>query len=110
MIFGFTPFYVSGIDQKGLFKRIVRGKWSIPNEHNKVTRSAIEFIWGLLQRRPSERLGCLAGGYRDIKRHAWFQEVNFGKLIKKQIQVRLSMILPFFLLQLFSKIPSSTTI
>ncbi|KAL7517982.1 hypothetical protein ACHAWX_002850 [Stephanocyclus meneghinianus] len=86
MIFGFTPFYVSGIDQKGLFKRIVRGKWSIPNEHNKVTRSAIEFIWGLLQRRPSERLGCLAGGYRDIKRHAWFQEVNFGKLIKKQIQ------------------------
>jgi serum/glucocorticoid-regulated kinase 2 len=86
MLFGFTPFYVSGIDQKGLFKRIVRGKWSIPKEHNKVNRSAIEFVWGLLQRRPAERLGCLAGGYRDIKKHAWLQEVNFGKLLKKQIQ------------------------
>eukprot|EP01082_Thalassiosira_pseudonana_P008397 g7601.t1 g7601 contig24:1019328-1022422(+) len=86
MLFGTTPFYIRGIDQKGLFKRIVRGKWNIPKEHNKVNRSAIEFIWGLLQRRPAERLGCLAGGYREIKKHAWLQEVNFGKLIKKQIQ------------------------
>jgi len=86
MLFGTTPFYVRGIDQKGLFKRIVRGKWNIPRDHNKVNRSAIEFIWGMLQRRPAERLGCLAGGYRDIKNHTWLQEVNFGKLIKKQIQ------------------------
>lgn len=86
MLFGTTPFYARGIDQKGLFKRIVRGKWNIPKEHNRVNRSAIEFIWGMLQRRPAERLGCLAGGYRDIKNHAWLQEVNFGKLIKKKIQ------------------------
>ena len=86
MLFGTTPFYARGIDQKGLFKRIVRGKWNIPKEHNKTTRAAIEFIWGMLQRRPTERLGCLAGGYRDIKNHAWLQEVNFGKLIKKKIQ------------------------
>lgn len=86
MLFGTTPFYARGIDQKGLFKRIVRGKWNIPKEHNRVNRSAIEFIWGMLQRRPAERLGCLAGGYRDIKNHVWLQEVNFGKLIKKKIQ------------------------
>mmetsp|Transcript_13552 Transcript_13552/g.32822 ORF Transcript_13552/g.32822 Transcript_13552/m.32822 type:complete len:974 (+) Transcript_13552:235-3156(+) len=86
MLFGTTPFYARGIDQKGLFKRIVRGKWNIPKEHNRVNRSAIEFIWGVLQRRPAERLGCLAGGYRDIKNHVWLQEVNFGKLIKKKIQ------------------------
>jgi len=86
MLFGTTPFYARGIDQKGLFKRIVRGKWNIPKEHNSVNRSAIEFIWGMLQRRPAERLGCLAGGYRDIKNHVWLQEVNFGKLIKKKIQ------------------------
>ena len=81
MLFGTTPFYARGIDQKGLFKRIVRGKWNIPKEHNRVNRSAIEFIWGVLQRRPAERLGCLAGGYRDIKNHVWLQEVNFGKLV-----------------------------
>jgi serine/threonine protein kinase len=85
MLFGTTPFYAPGIDQKGLFKAIVRGKWNIPKEHNKVSRSAIEFIWGMLQRRSPERLGCLAGGYRDIKNHAWLKEVNFGKLIKKKI-------------------------
>jgi len=86
MLFGLTPFYEPGIDQKSLFKRIACGKWNIPKDHNKVDRSAIEFIWGVLQRRPAERLGCLAGGYRDVKNHAWFQEVNFGKLIKKKIQ------------------------
>jgi len=86
MLFGTTPFYARGIDQKGLFKRIVRGKWNIPKEHNRVNRSAIEFIWGMLQRRPAERLGCLAGGYRDIKNHDWLREVNFGKLIQKKIQ------------------------
>ena len=85
MLFGLTPFYEPGIDQKSLFKRIARGKWNIPKDHNKVDRSAIEFIWGVLQRRPAERLGCLAGGYRDVKNHAWFLEVNFGKLIKKKI-------------------------
>jgi len=86
MLFGTTPFYARGIDQKGLFKRIVRGKWNIPKEHNRVSRPAIEFIWGVLQRRPAERLGCLAGGYRDIKKHDWLKEVNFGKLIQKKIQ------------------------
>ena len=86
MLFGTTPFYARGIDQKGLFKRIVRGKWNIPQQHNQVSKSAIEFIWHLLQRRPAERLGCLAGGYRDIKNHTWLQEVNFGKLLKKKIQ------------------------
>ena len=86
MLFGTTPFYARGIDQKGLFKRIVRGKWNIPKEHNRVSRPAIELIWGVLQRRPAERLGCLAGGYRDIKKHDWLKEVNFGKLIQKKIQ------------------------
>lgn len=42
---------------------------------------------GMLQRKPTERLGCLAGGYRDIKNHPWMQEVNFVKLVKKQIKV-----------------------
>lgn len=29
MLFGFTPFYVSGIDQKGLFKRSTYWDWNI---------------------------------------------------------------------------------
>jgi hypothetical protein len=31
-------------------------------------------------------LGCLAGGYRDVKNHPFLQAVNFSKLVKKQIK------------------------
>ena len=41
----------------------------------------------MLERKPTERLGCLAGGYRDIKNHPWMKEVNFVKLVMKQIKV-----------------------
>lgn len=84
MLFGATPFYARGIDQKGLFKNIVRGKWKIPD--NKLSKPAMKLIHGMLQKRPTERLGCMAGGYRDVKHHPFFQEVNFNKLVKKQIK------------------------
>eukprot|EP00985_Skeletonema_marinoi_P016649 scaffold8993_cov207-Skeletonema_marinoi.AAC.5 len=85
MLFGNTPFYTSGIDQKGLLKNIVRGNWSIPSDA-QVSDHATDLITGMLQRRVTERLGCLAGGYRDIKAHPWMKEVNFNKLVKKQIR------------------------
>ena len=114
MLFGSTPFYergkqhtnslftettfclksnllnvslsFAGIDQKGLFRNIVRGNWSVPKKA-KVGDNAISMISGMLERKPTERLGCLAGGYRDIKNHPWMKEVNFVKLVMKQIKV-----------------------
>lgn len=83
-------------DEKGVVFRIlivllsltvVRGNWGIPKK-SRVSKNAISLISGMLQRKPTERLGCLAGGYRDIKNHPWMQEVNFVKLVKKQIKVR----------------------
>jgi len=84
MLFGATPFYEPGIDQKGLFKNIVRGKWKINDD--KLSRHARDLLHGMLHKRPTERLGCLAGGYREVKDHPFFQEVNFNKLVKKQIK------------------------
>lgn len=86
MLFGATPFYERGIDQKGLFKNIVRGKWKLPGGGSKLSKHALDLIYGMLEKRPTERLGCLAGGYRDVKDHPFFQEVNFNKLVKKQIK------------------------
>jgi len=86
MLFGGTPFYERGIDQKGLFKNIVRGKWRLPNDAGKLSQHAMDLIRGMLQKRPTERLGCMAGGYREVKHHQFFQEVNFNKLVKKQIK------------------------
>ena len=57
MLFGCTPFYEHGIDQKGLFKNIVRGKWKPPYNANKLSKAAMDMIKGLLQKRPTERLG-----------------------------------------------------
>lgn len=85
MLFGTTPFYIKGIDQKGLFKRIVRGKWNVP-PGAQLSKPGLDLLFGMLQKRSTERLGCLAGGYRDIKNHPWFREVNFVKLVKKQIK------------------------
>lgn len=76
----------TGIDQKGLFRNIVRGNWGVPKK-SKVGDNAISMISGMLEKKPTQRLGCLAGGYRDIKNHPWMQEVNFVKLVMKQIKV-----------------------
>ena len=51
-----------------------------------MNRSGIEFIWECWNDAPMTT--CVFGsGYRDIKNHVWLQEMNFGKLIKKKIQV-----------------------
>jgi len=85
MLFGYSPFYRPGIDQKGLFKSIVYGNWKFPSQSD-LSKPARDLIKGLLEKRPAERLGCLAGGYRDVKNHPNFQGVNFTKLVKKQIK------------------------
>lgn len=67
MLFGATPFYERGIDQKGLFKNIVRGKWTLPDD--KLSRHARDLISGMLHKRPTERLGkwlCLIMNNRSL--------------------------------------------
>lgn len=86
MLYSTTPFYRSGIDQKGLFKSIAKAKWRLPDNGSKLSKSTVDLIKGFLEKRPTERLGCLAGGYRDVKNHPFFLEVNFNKLAKKQIK------------------------
>lgn len=67
MLFGCTPFYEHGIDQKGLFKNIVRGKFKLPSDAHKLSKAAMDVIRGLLQKRPTERLGEYITG-RDVFR------------------------------------------
>ena len=63
--------------------------------------NAISMISGMLERKPTERLGCLAGGYRDIKNHPWMKEVNFVKLVMKQIKVSMDSVVFLFILLFF---------
>mmetsp|Transcript_31260 Transcript_31260/g.71545 ORF Transcript_31260/g.71545 Transcript_31260/m.71545 type:complete len:944 (+) Transcript_31260:385-3216(+) len=85
MLFSRTPFFTDRVtDQKSLFKNIVRGKWNVPND--KLTDAGMDILQGMLTKRPADRLGCLAGGYRDVKQHRFFRQVNFTKLVKRQIK------------------------
>ncbi|EJK48911.1 hypothetical protein THAOC_32255 [Thalassiosira oceanica] len=85
MLFSRTPFFTDRVtDQKSLFKNIVRGKWNVPND--KLTDAGMDILRGMLTKRPADRLGCLAGGYRDVKQHLFFRQVNFTKLVKRQIK------------------------
>lgn len=43
-----------------------------------------DFIKRLLERDPKTRLGV--NGPEEIMRHPWFDDMNFNKLIKKQIK------------------------
>jgi protein kinase A len=84
MLVGFSPFYSHDMDQVGLFKRIVGVKYHFP--HGNVVQDVTKnLIHRLLQRRPADRLGCLAGGDQDIRDHPWFHIINTQKLLNRQI-------------------------
>merc|ERR1712151_896292 len=79
MLVGRSPFFLQGSDQVSLFKRIVQVKYSFPTGLvvNKVAQDVIQ---RLLVRRPANRLGCLTGGDKDIRNHAWFTAIDFHQL------------------------------
>ena len=57
MLFCTTPFYEHGIDQKRLFSRIAQAKWKLPNDFEKLSKHSADLLYGMLQKRPNERLG-----------------------------------------------------
>jgi len=44
-------------------------------------------VQSMLQVNISERLGCLKGGLKDLKRHKWFAEIDWNKLANKETKV-----------------------
>jgi serine/threonine protein kinase len=82
MIVGKTPFYRSGMDQRELFKAIVRCQYSLPP---RASDSATHLIQGLLTKDPNLRLGSLACGEDDIINHSFFRGLDREKLRKLEI-------------------------
>lgn len=59
------------------------------------TRETILQVQSMLQLNVSERLGCLKGGLKDLKRHKWFAEIDWNKLANKETKVSRLAHLPF---------------
>jgi serine/threonine protein kinase len=80
---GKSPFFSPGIDQISLFKRIVMVKYDMPKG---VSDTASDLIQKLLTRRQASRIGNLSRGHKDIQDHAWFKDIVWKKLVRKQIK------------------------
>ena len=82
MCIGNTCFYENGLDQIGLFKRIVKGKYNYP-PLSSASAEVRDLIKRCLILRSSERLGNLRGGSADIKGHPWFNKMEWDRLVEK---------------------------
>ena len=84
MIAGENPFYFDGMDQMSLFQAIVQeAYYPLPETTSKL---AVDFIDKLLVKDPTQRLGNLSGGEKDILIHEWFYGLDLLKLRNKEIQ------------------------
>ena len=71
-------------DQMEIMKRIVDSSYQI-SFPPYMSPEAKSFIMGLLERRPSRRLGCQSGGANDIKQHAWFDKFDWEELAARKM-------------------------
>ena len=81
MLVGYTPFY----DDAGptqMYSRILAGKVVFPPG---ISPAAQDVIRGLLQPKPTRRLGVLLGGAEVIKNHPWFKGFDWAALINKTL-------------------------
>ena len=83
MLAGFTPFYDSNTLKT--YDNILNATLRFPSSKN-FTPEVIDLLSKLINRDLTQRLGNLQNGVEDIKNHLWFQEVNWSKMLKKNIE------------------------
>ncbi len=82
MLAGYTPFY----DEAGptsMYSKILAGKVSFPPHF---TPAEQDLVASLLQTKPTRRLGVMLGGAELIKKHPWFEKMDWNALLQKKLQ------------------------
>ena len=76
---GIGPVLEQAPDQMVICRNILGGKieWPAQIQPYAECKSVIQ---ALLKKDVAKRLGCMKGGAKDIKQHAWFKSMNWGKL------------------------------
>ena len=82
MLCGYTPFYDSGSPMR-IYENILKGNPKYPPHINA---DAKDLLVQLITPDLTKRLGNLLHGSDDIKNHAWFAEVNWERLAKRDIE------------------------
>lgn len=86
MLASYTPFYGRG-DDLAMYDRICKGKFKFPSHFQKESKSLIK---GLLQPRPTSRLGVVKGGASKIKNHPFFRGFDWQALLWKKLAAPMS--------------------
>merc|ERR1712013_658705 len=81
MLTGLPPFYTR--DREKLFERIRRGQLEYPSYVTDIAKSMLS---AMLHRDPTKRLGGGPTDGYEVKNHTFFQNVNFGHVILRQIE------------------------
>jgi serine/threonine protein kinase len=82
MLVGVPPYF--NTEKKKLFENIQSGPLKIPNNMSQGAKSLILL---LLNRNPGKRLGSGPGDAEDIKKHAWFNDIDWSVIINRQAKV-----------------------
>eukprot|EP00041_Stephanoeca_diplocostata_P027565 m.760612 g.760612 ORF g.760612 m.760612 type:complete len:786 (+) comp23200_c2_seq1:185-2542(+) len=81
MLLGESPF--DSDDDEELFDMILNAPISYPAELSEASTS---FLKGLLQRDENKRLGCGDNGYNNVKSHAFFDGLDWDKLLLGEVE------------------------
>lgn len=81
MLTGAPPYYTEKI--KDLYANIKTAKLKVPSW---VSPSASDLLRRLLIRNPSERLGSGPNGVNDIKSHAFFSDIDWNAVMRRQLR------------------------
>ena len=79
---GYPPFFTEDTNPMRLYEKIIAGKIRYPSYF---TNEAKDLLRNLLTADLTKRFGNLANGSRDIFGHAYFAEVDWSRLYRKEI-------------------------
>jgi len=80
MLAGIDPF--NDDDPMAIYQKILKGAIKFPKTFDKNAKSLVKH---LLVADLTKRYGNLKGGADDIKKHRWFEKINFDNLVAKKI-------------------------
>ena len=82
MLIGYEPFYAD--DEMSLYREICTCRYYLPSASEGVDQSALHFIKHLFTR-VQKRLGCLAEGVDQLRKHSLFKAIDWSEIRYKEI-------------------------
>lgn len=82
MVVGTPPFYSPNSDSTEQMRRTVAAKYVFPSG---VSAGFKDLVKRFLCVNSVQRLGCLKGGVKDVKQHAWLRTVDWVQLTRRNV-------------------------